>query len=98
MAALRTTWNNQQITELAARVSDYRSQLTLRLIVVLNHHVAQQHHTLGTIRDEIVEVISLGHQDARRGQEETIADLIPSMLTAFLDSDRAFAKARSGGR
>lgn len=30
------------------------------------------------------------------GQEEAIADLIPSMLTAFLDSDRAFVKARSG--
>jgi hypothetical protein len=26
------------------------------------------------------------------GQEEAIADLIPSMLTAFLDSDRVFAK------
>lgn len=32
------------------------------------------------------------------GQEEAIADLIPSMLTAFLDSDRAFAKARPGGK
>ena len=32
------------------------------------------------------------------GQEETVADLIPSMLTAFLDSDRAFAKARQGGK
>lgn len=32
------------------------------------------------------------------GQEEAIADLIPSMLTAFLDSDRAFVKARSGGK
>lgn len=32
------------------------------------------------------------------GQEEAIADLIPSMLAAFLDSDRAFVKARSGGK
>jgi hypothetical protein len=32
------------------------------------------------------------------GQEEAIADLIPSMLTAFLDSDRAFAKVRSAGK
>ena len=32
------------------------------------------------------------------GQEEAVADLIPSMLTAFLDSDRVFAKARPGGR
>lgn len=32
------------------------------------------------------------------GQEEAVADLIPSMLMAFLDSDRAFAKTRAGGR
>jgi hypothetical protein len=32
------------------------------------------------------------------GQEEAIADLTPSMLTAFLDSDRAFARARPGGK
>ena len=28
------------------------------------------------------------------GREESVADLVPAMLTAFLDSDRAFAKAR----
>lgn len=32
------------------------------------------------------------------GQEEAVADLIPSMLRAFLDSDRAFAKTRSARR
>lgn len=32
------------------------------------------------------------------GLEEAVADLIPSMLMAFLDSDRAFAKVRPGGR
>lgn len=28
------------------------------------------------------------------GQSESVADLIPHMLRAFLDSDRGFAKAR----
>lgn len=28
-------------------------------------------------------------------REETIADLIPAMLAAFLDGDRGFAKARA---
>jgi hypothetical protein len=28
------------------------------------------------------------------GQEESVADLIPFMLRSFLDSDRAFARAR----
>lgn len=32
------------------------------------------------------------------GQEEAVSDLIPSMLMAFLDSDRAFAKTRPGGK
>lgn len=29
------------------------------------------------------------------GQKEAIAELIPAMLSGFLESDRAFAKARS---
>jgi hypothetical protein len=32
------------------------------------------------------------------GQEEAVADLVPSMLQAFLDSDRGFAKARPSAR
>ena len=31
------------------------------------------------------------------GQTESVAELIPFMLEAFLDSDKAFAKARKGG-
>jgi hypothetical protein len=29
------------------------------------------------------------------GREEPVADLIPAILTAFLESDRAFSKGRS---
>jgi hypothetical protein len=29
------------------------------------------------------------------GREEPVADLIPAMLSAFLESDRAFSKGRS---
>jgi hypothetical protein len=32
------------------------------------------------------------------GRDEPVAELVPAMLGAFLDSDRAFAKARSGGK
>lgn len=31
------------------------------------------------------------------GESETVAELIPFMLAGFLDSDRAFAKARKFG-
>jgi len=33
--------------------------------------------------------------EATYGQAESIADLIPYMLQAFLDSDRGFARSRS---
>ncbi|UIJ46229.1 DUF2274 domain-containing protein [Sphingomonas cannabina] len=32
------------------------------------------------------------------GQSEAVVDLIPYMLRAFLESDRAFAKTRQSGR
>lgn len=32
------------------------------------------------------------------GQKATISELIPAMVAAFLDSDRGFIKAHSGGR
>lgn len=31
------------------------------------------------------------------GRDEPVAELIPAMLAAFLESDREFAKARRGG-
>jgi hypothetical protein len=35
--------------------------------------------------------------EATYGERESVADLIPFMLRAFLDSDRAFARARKDG-
>jgi hypothetical protein len=32
------------------------------------------------------------------GRDEPIAELIPAMLGAFLDSDRSFSRSRTGGR
>jgi hypothetical protein len=32
------------------------------------------------------------------GRDEPVAELIPAMLVAFLESDRAFARGRSGGK
>jgi len=32
------------------------------------------------------------------GREETISELIPAMLAAFLESDRTFTRARSGAK
>lgn len=32
------------------------------------------------------------------GREETITDLVPAMLAAFLESDRNFVRSRSAGK
>jgi hypothetical protein len=32
------------------------------------------------------------------GREEPVVELVPAMLTAFLDGDRAFARARTVGK
>jgi hypothetical protein len=32
------------------------------------------------------------------GQDEPVAELIPAMLSAFLEGDRAFARTRSGAK
>ena len=32
------------------------------------------------------------------GRNELVVELVPAMLTAFLDSDRAFARSRSAGK
>ena len=32
------------------------------------------------------------------GKEEAVSDLIPAMLSAFLESDRGFSRSRAGGK
>lgn len=32
------------------------------------------------------------------GREESVVDLVPAMLAAFLESDRSFVRSRSTGR
>jgi len=32
------------------------------------------------------------------GRDEPVSELIPAMLSAFLDGDRTFARARQGGK
>lgn len=63
LTAIRTVWHSGRVDTMGQRLSDYRSQLTLRLLVVLNTHFRQQKQGLESIRDEIVEVISVNCRD-----------------------------------
>lgn len=53
-----------------------------------------------TLSPELSEALNLYRKayEATYGQREKVADLIPFMLQAFLDSDRAFARMRRGLR
>ncbi|KAK4067228.1 uncharacterized protein Triagg1_7671 [Trichoderma aggressivum f. europaeum] len=64
--ALKTTWKKGEIEDLRKRHDDFRSQLALRLLFVLNTYQMRQSETLEDIRgksDEIIEAVALHSQD-----------------------------------
>ncbi|KAB5530514.1 hypothetical protein GE09DRAFT_394723 [Coniochaeta sp. 2T2.1] len=85
---------------LAEWLAEYRSQLTLRLLMVLNK---QQTESLQAMRDDIVEVVSVNIQDmvakVGRQKDETIATMIERDKTYAIAMDEPIAavfKTRSG--
>ena len=57
--AFRTLWSKGRIEALAQRLDEYRNQLTLRVLLLLNKHHALQAGKLDESRKEIIEVVSL---------------------------------------
>lgn len=60
--ALRTMWKQERIDELAKKLSEYRGQLTLRVLLLLNSYYATQSEKLDQLAEsnkEIVEVVSI---------------------------------------
>lgn len=65
-AALKTFWSKEHIEGLAQRLSDFRAQLSLRVLLLLNSHYEMQGEKLDLLHQhnkEIVEVVSInfGH-------------------------------------
>lgn len=61
-SALKTIWNKDRLETIARQLSDYRGQLTLRVLLLLNSHQRQQDYDLSLLHEdskEIVEVISI---------------------------------------
>ncbi|KAF9773449.1 hypothetical protein IL306_008731 [Fusarium sp. DS 682] len=64
--AFKTTWKKGEIEDLRKRHNDFRSQLALRLLFVLNTYQMRQSEALEDIRgksDEIIEAVALHSQD-----------------------------------
>ena len=64
-AALKTILSKEHIDVLARRLSDFREQLTLRVLLLLNAQVPSQGSKLDASKNEIVEVVSLNHDSLK---------------------------------
>ena len=64
-AALKTILSKKQIEVLARRLSDFREQLTLRVLLLLNAQVPSQGSKLDASKNEIVEVVALNHDSLK---------------------------------
>ena len=72
--ALRTIWSREHINELARKLGDYRAQLTLRVLLILNAHFEAQGQRLSKIQEgnkDVIEVLSHNHASL----QSTIAGL-----------------------
>ncbi|KAM7203164.1 hypothetical protein V8F20_004106 [Naviculisporaceae sp. PSN 640] len=80
-AAFRTIWIKGEIDRLARRLSEYRSELTLRLLVVINSLIRSQREEIATVRDEITEVLSINASTLQRSLDEHHFKTISAILT-----------------
>jgi hypothetical protein len=77
--ALKTVWSKDHMETLARRLGEYRGQLTLRVLLVLNTFYAPLDEKLDLLRragDEIVEVVSINCQNLRSIIEEQHAEML----------------------
>ncbi|KAF2730145.1 hypothetical protein EJ04DRAFT_586887, partial [Polyplosphaeria fusca] len=92
--ALRNRWSRRRTDELARRLGDYRSQLTLRLLLVLNSQHKQGENRLEALQDEIVEVISLNTQRITSAINQRSAETLTAILTTRDGSSKAVSASR----
>lgn len=66
---MRLIWSQERIDTIARRLFEYRDQLSLRILLVVNQQQASQQKALSALRDnlrdEIVEVIAITSQGSR---------------------------------
>jgi hypothetical protein len=93
--ALKTIWSDKHFNSLARTLGEYREQLTLRVLLLLNTHYARQDEKLGRLQEsnkEIVEVVSINYNSL----ESTINDLYQyekaSQQKNRADADRRHAE------
>ncbi len=81
VAAVKTKWREERTEALAQRLADYRSQLTLRILLVLNNNHAAQPDQASSLRDEIVEVLAVTCQDLKASFNQAHSETIAALFT-----------------
>ena len=69
-AALKTILRKERVDQLARRLSGFREQLTLRLLLVLNAHSFSQNSKLDASKNEIIEVVLLNQESLESAIED----------------------------
>ncbi|RYC53766.1 hypothetical protein CHU98_g12444 [Xylaria longipes] len=80
-AAFRTVWIRSEIERLYRRLSEYRSELTLRLLLVLNSQVERQAGITEDLRDDIIEVLSINARSVQLSLDNHYNKTIAAILT-----------------
>ena len=64
-AALKTILKKERVDDLARRLSGFREQLTLRVLLLLNAHSFSQNSKLDASKNEVVRVVSLTQESLK---------------------------------
>ena len=89
--ALRTIWSKDRIDALAKRLSDYREQLMLRVLLLLNANRKVQDGKLDTLLEssqEIVEVVTINFDTLHSNISEKLARDSSRQAKDRLDAER----------
>ncbi|KAK1764207.1 hypothetical protein QBC33DRAFT_201658 [Phialemonium atrogriseum] len=101
LAALCSVWQREHVETLALRLTEYRSQLTLRLLLVLNSHHDAQNKKLDRLQDsgrEIVEVVSISTQDIVNTIHQKHEETMAAIFTARNGTSQAITGHRTGAK
>jgi hypothetical protein len=96
IAAIRAQCNKERLATLANRLADYRSQLTLRILLVLNKNIAQQKPVeSASSGDEIVEVVAINCPARQWARHTRPPETIAAIFTTRDDASTAIASRES---
>jgi len=101
-AALKTIWEKDRIDALAQRLNDFRAQLSLRILLVLNQQQHRQQQALSylgeDIQNKIVEVVAVTCEDLKTALAQEKHEIVAAILTTQNGELSALTNVESGSR